>query len=277
MMYVDEHIKWLANWSQYGDWNASVKRLSTRDPIWQAQVESEANVHTYTGPLVIQDVWFSCHGEMGERQLKVDIMGLTTKPAVRGDYKRALNVNDAQIKTSNPHSCTDVFYATVPGILSEKQRGKAYPFNKDCAPIAGISVKDNPQLYAKYGSLARDGVSCETCHRMGPKTGKGKWDGTSYKVFYGVKHTYHVDERQTANPVPLEYEFTATFDSDMSNIIAPDAVEKLDTVPMTTGSCLADSKDRKSWGARVIPTQVKWFLVSSSAHLLMPLNPNSNR
>ena len=76
MMYVDEHEEWFANWSQYGDWSATIMRLATRDPIWQAQIETETNVHAYADPHVIQDVCFSCHGEMGERQLKVDIANL---------------------------------------------------------------------------------------------------------------------------------------------------------------------------------------------------------
>jgi len=94
----DEHSQWLANWSQYGDWSASIMRLATRDPIWQAQIETETNQHPYADPAVIQDVCFSCHGEMGERQLKTDF----------GEEQKF---------------CTDMFYATVPGYLSELTPG----------------------------------------------------------------------------------------------------------------------------------------------------------
>ena len=215
MMYVDEHEEWMANWSQYGDWSTSIMRLATRDPIWQAQIETETNTHKYADPAVIQDICFSCHGEMGERQLKFD----------HGEDQTF---------------CTDMFYATLPGILPEENRGKPYPYTGDCdAPILGKSVKDHPEYYAKYGSLARDGVSCETCHRIGPKDGNGNWNGTDFDVFYGAKNTYNVSERQTSNPIPLQHEFTATFQYDMNNIMAPDPLETLDVITMATDDNLA--------------------------------------
>lgn len=202
-----QHEVWLANWSQYGDWSSNIMRLATRDPIWQAQIETETNQHPFADPAVIQDVCFSCHGEMGERQLKFD-------------------------HGMDQHYCTDLFYATIPGYISSKAKGKPYPFTGDCEPITGKPIAENQELYAKYGSLARDGVSCETCHRIGPENDDGQWDGTDYQVFYGPNDTYKVAERQTANPVPLEYEFTATFDYDMHHIMTPDPVNKLDPVPM---------------------------------------------
>lgn len=233
MMYVDEHKEWLANWSQYGDWSASIMRLATRDPIWQAQIETETNVHSFADPLVIQNVCFSCHGEMGERQLQTDIDDIKKYSQVSARYTLDTGLGrDWLIANSNSHFCTDIFYSTLPGILSQSEQGKPYPFSEDCAPIGGLSVKDHPELYSKYGSLARDGVSCETCHRIGPENGAGDWDGTSFDVFYGPKHKYNVGLRQTENPVPLQYEFTATFDYDMDNIMAPDPVDQLDTVPM---------------------------------------------
>lgn len=202
------HATWLANWSQYGDWNANIMRLATRDPIWQAQIETETNKHPYADPAVIQDVCFSCHGEMGERQLKFD-------------------------HGPDQTFCTDVFYATIPNILSEKnQQGKPYPFTGDCEPIEGKPIKDHQNIYAKYGSLARDGVSCETCHRIGPEQGAGSFDGEDFAVFYGPYDKYNVKNRQTHNPVPLEHEFTATFEYDMDHIMTPDPVASLDQQPM---------------------------------------------
>lgn len=205
---TQNHQTWLANWSQYGDWSSNIMRLATRDPIWQAQIETETNVHPFADPAVIQDVCFSCHGEMGERQLKLDL--------------------DTEQKF-----CTDVFYATIPGVLSDKEQGKPYPFMGDCEPIAGKPISEHQALYAKYGSLARDGVSCEACHRIGPDKGEpGQWNGTDFEVFYGATDTYNVAERQTENPVPLPYEFTATFQYDMDNILTPDPLAKLDAQPM---------------------------------------------
>jgi len=141
----------------------------------------------------------------------------------------------------NQTFCTDIFYATIPGVLSDKtNRGRPYPFTGDCEPIDGKPIEAHQALYAKYGSLARDGVSCETCHRIGPEEGEykgkwkgsGNWDGKHFEVFYGAKDKYNVANRQTDNPVPLEYEFTATFQYDMNSIMTPDPVNRLDPVPM---------------------------------------------
>ncbi|MEX2497377.1 MAG: hypothetical protein WD397_00705 [Wenzhouxiangellaceae bacterium] len=211
--FTEQHETWLANWSQYGDWNANIMRLATRDPIWQAQIETETNKHPYADPAVIQDVCFSCHGEMGERQLKFD-------------------------HGAEQVFCTDIFYATIPGLEGDFARGKPYVPTGDCEPIPDKPIADHPNLYAKYGALARDGVSCETCHRIGPENGRGRWDGTDFSIFYGMKNPGpdapipNVSRRQTANPNPLEYEFTATFDYDMQTIMAPDTTESLDTEVM---------------------------------------------
>jgi hypothetical protein len=236
-----EHKTWLVNWSQYGDWSANIMRLATRDPIWQAQIESETNQHPYADPAVIQDVCFSCHGEMGERQLKVD-------------------------HGKDQTFCTDIFYATVPGVLSKKQQGKPYPFTGDCEPIKGKSIQAHPDLYAKYGSLARDGVSCETCHRIGPEKGAGQWNGKDYEVFYGPLDTYNVKNRQTDNPVPLEHEFTATFEYDMKNIMTPDPVSILDPAPMLKDDNLniAQAYDKKNG-----VSYLKQSVICGACHVLI--------
>ncbi len=236
-----QHEVWLANWSQYGDWSSNIMRLATRDPIWQAQIETETNQHPYADPAVIQDVCFSCHGEMGERQLKFD-------------------------HGMNQVFCTDIFYATIPGYLSDKQTGKPYPFTGDCEPIAGKPIAAHQELYAKYGSLARDGVSCETCHRIGPENEAGQWNGTDYQVFYGPNDTYNVAQRQTDNPVPLEYEFTATFSYDMDNILTPDPLATLDAAPMKTDDNLniAQAYDQKNG-----VSYLKQAVICGTCHVLI--------
>jgi Cytochrome P460 len=100
----------LSNISPFGEWGASLMGLAARDPVFQAQRESE----TLTYPSVkdeIDNACYTCHGVMGKRQLAID------KPGSLFTHKEFL-------ASSGPD--------------------------------------------AKYGALARDGVSCLACHRMTP-------------------------------------------------------------------------------------------------------------
>jgi hypothetical protein len=100
----------LSNISPFGEWGASLMGLAGRDPVFQAQRESE----TLTYPSVkdeIDNTCYTCHGVMGKRQLAIDRPG-------------ALFTHKEFLAASGPD--------------------------------------------AKYGALARDGVSCLACHRMTP-------------------------------------------------------------------------------------------------------------
>ncbi len=100
----------LSNISPFGEWGASLMGLAGRDPVFQAQRESE----TLTYPSVkdeIDNTCYTCHGVMGKRQLEIDRPG-------------ALFTHKEFLASSGPD--------------------------------------------AKYGALARDGVSCLACHRMTP-------------------------------------------------------------------------------------------------------------
>lgn len=100
----------LKNISPFGEWGASMMGLSGRDPVFQAQRESE----TLTYPSVaaeIDNACYTCHGVMGKRQLT-------------GDKPNALFTHADFLSTTGPN--------------------------------------------ATYGALARDGISCLSCHRMLP-------------------------------------------------------------------------------------------------------------
>lgn len=100
----------LSNISPFGEWGASMMGLAGRDPVFQAQRESE----TLTYPSVkdeIDNTCYTCHGVMGKRQLEID------RPGSLFTHKNFL-------ASSGPD--------------------------------------------AIYGGLARDGISCLTCHRMTP-------------------------------------------------------------------------------------------------------------
>ena len=101
----------LSNFSPFGEWGASMMGLAARDPVFQAQRESE----TLTYPSVkneIDNACYTCHGVMGKRQLSTD----------------------------------------KPGTLFTHQN---------------FLASSGPD--AKYGGLARDGISCLACHRMTPE------------------------------------------------------------------------------------------------------------
>ncbi len=100
------------NVSPFGEWRWSMMGLAGRDPIFYAQLESEKSIHNQNGlPDTIQDLCFSCHGVMGQRQFHIDHgTGLFKEEMV---YQQNLN---------------------KPGHI--------------------------------YGSLARDGISCMSCHQI---------------------------------------------------------------------------------------------------------------
>lgn len=76
----------LKNISPFGEWGASLMGLAGRDPVFQAQRESE----TLTYPSVkdeIDNTCYTCHGVMGKRQLDID------KPGTLFTHKHFLATN----------------------------------------------------------------------------------------------------------------------------------------------------------------------------------------
>ena len=108
----------LFNHSPYGTWKSSPMGMAGRDPIFLAQLASEAGTFHPQWAGGVQDTCFGCHGIMGERQFAID-----------------------------RHASTNV----CPEFLRPQLDAVPYPHND---PLA------------KYGALARDGISCTTCHRM---------------------------------------------------------------------------------------------------------------
>lgn len=130
------------NVSEYGEWRWSPMGLAGRDPIFYSQLESEMayiNRDSSLGGLLVgsakanqhavTNLCTSCHGSMGERQLKID---------ARTDSSLDSNFN--------------VDYVYLKDLLSSE------------------SAQNPPahQKYAKYGMLAREGISCLTCHHIEP-------------------------------------------------------------------------------------------------------------
>ncbi|HEV3470028.1 MAG TPA: cytochrome P460 family protein [Pyrinomonadaceae bacterium] len=124
------------NLSPYTEWRASMMGLAGRDPVFHAQVESE-RAQFANSPLGNKDAFldskcFHCHGIMGQRQLVID-----SSPG----------------KTPPPDQLTPAFNHEWVYALPEPPR---YEY-------AGP---------ARYGALARDGISCAVCHQMSDRNPK---------------------------------------------------------------------------------------------------------
>jgi hypothetical protein len=61
----------LTNFSPFGEWGASMMGLASRDPVFQAQRESETLLYPSVAK-EIDNTCYTCHGVMGKRQLTTD-------------------------------------------------------------------------------------------------------------------------------------------------------------------------------------------------------------
>lgn len=123
----------LINLSPYGEWSASPMGLAGRDPIFFSQLQSETN-NLPELTTCIENTCLHCHGVMGQRQLAIDTPDADTE------------------------GCEELFAVAPP---PQVPFGK--PFSLDM-----VSQWPNSELneFQKYGSLARDGISCTVCHRI---------------------------------------------------------------------------------------------------------------
>lgn len=121
----------LANVSPFGGWRFSPMGLAGRDPIFFAQLASEVEAFHPQQSSFIQDACLGCHGMMGQRQFGIDTPPPSGSP------------------------------------------GGGAAASSECAPFSRAHVDavpfplNNPDAgFARYGALAREGVSCLACHRI---------------------------------------------------------------------------------------------------------------
>ncbi len=135
----------LENLSPYASWRFSPMGLAGRDPIFYGQVASEEVFHKDYKDL-IWNTCFGCHGIMGQRQFQLDQV-LAAAEAYPAPTRDALEqMCGDQSFVFNPNFTTAVPYSAV---QTDPSLGPHY----------------DPD-HAKYGALARDGISCVACHRM---------------------------------------------------------------------------------------------------------------
>jgi hypothetical protein len=134
----------LINIAPYGEWRASPMGLAGRDPIFFSQLETEQAVHPALAKLA-PDLCLHCHGVMGQRQFCLD--------QFPGDPARANAVcNNTDLLGLDENS-----QPIVKRALFSREQVKAIPYR---------ATTDQEKRDAKYGALARDGVSCTTCHHI---------------------------------------------------------------------------------------------------------------
>lgn len=121
------------NVSPYGEWRASPMGLAGRDPIFFSQLQSETN-NLPAMKDCIENTCLHCHGVMGQRQQAID-------------------------NPQSENNCSEIFAIKPPqGVPLGK------PFAKNTVTQWQNNVPGNHD--AKYGALARDGISCLVCHQM---------------------------------------------------------------------------------------------------------------
>jgi hypothetical protein len=130
MLIKDPDTGSAVNVSPYAEWRASPMGLAGRDPVFFAQLQSETN-HLPMYAECIETTCLHCHGVMGQRQLGIDTAN-----------------DDAR--------CKNLFAIEPPAGIAFGE-----PFRLD---MVGQFQADQP--YAKYGNLARDGISCAVCHHV---------------------------------------------------------------------------------------------------------------
>ena len=157
----------LKNISPFGEWGASLMGLAARDPVFQAQRESE----TLTYPSVkdeIDNTCYTCHGVMGKRQLDIDRPG-------------ALFTHKHFLATSGPDaiygglardgiSCLACHRMTPDGLGTQASFTGNFkvtdpktvfgPF-KD---VVTFPMQNSVDMTPKHGDAINDPAMCGSCH-----------------------------------------------------------------------------------------------------------------
>lgn len=116
----------LLNLSPYATWRSSPMGLAGRDPIFFAQLASEVQTFHSKQPDLVQNTCFGCHGIMGQRQFQID--------------------QNLANEATGADACGNFQRSMV-----------------DAIPYGGAH---GDTAHASYGALARDGISCMSCHQM---------------------------------------------------------------------------------------------------------------
>ena len=177
------------NISQYGEWSVSIMALASRDPAFLSQVETERVIHAKVEPTSVDNFCYRCHGPMGQRQFHIDHGGDPTQ------------VPPGTILKPEPNFSHLMTYATPGGCMYH-----GFPCDKPGAQ----------SIFAKYGALARDGISCTMCHHIGPQAGPPPSD--PWEPFYGF-HNEAIAGLES--PLGIPYPFAGSVLYNLGALAAP--------------------------------------------------------
>lgn len=186
------------NASQYGEWAVSIMGLAGRDPVFHSQAETERVLHPGVDPTVIDNVCYRCHGSMGQRQFHID---------EGGDPTQVPSSQQSDPRYEREKDFTHYMIYSTP----DSKPGPAPPYY----------YEGSQPPFAKFGALAREGISCLTCHFAGPQDGS-QWQDSNpqWQVFYGYPLSTQVQDgdetlqygfSQRETPIGFDYPFTSTF------------------------------------------------------------------
>ena len=157
----------LSNISPFGEWGASLMGLAGRDPVFQAQRESE----TLTYPSVaaeIDNACYTCHGVMGKRQLEID------RPGALFTHKNFLTSTGPDATygglARDGISCLACHRMTPDGLGTQasftgnfKVTGPQTVFGP-YRDIATYPMQNAVGMTPKHGDAVGDPAMCGSCH-----------------------------------------------------------------------------------------------------------------
>lgn len=206
VMLVTKDGKVTADLSPYGEWRWSPMGLAGRDPIFYTQLDSEiAFLNTLGDPkktAQVVDLCFSCHGAMGQRQLKLETGGkqLFQREWVYETDKKNPHFESGALARDGV-SCAvchhikrddsplpDFLRTTLTGeFLYTKAEELGGPFEDPAKPpmVNGLGITPVHDTYMK------DARICGTCHAINLPVLDAKSDA-------------HVDERSGKGPDPYD-------------------------------------------------------------------------
>ncbi|MFL6247820.1 MAG: hypothetical protein ACJ74H_17480 [Thermoanaerobaculia bacterium] len=206
MLVTDAKGKVTADVSPYGEWRWSPMGLAGRDPVFFTQLDSEiAYLNTLGDPkktAQVVDLCFSCHGAMGQRQLKLETGGkkLFEPQWIYETDKHSEHFESGALARDGV-SCTvchhikrddsplpEFLKTTITGsFLYTKPDELGGPFEKPSLP----PMKNGLGITPVHDTYMKDSRVCGTCHAINLPVLDAKSDA-------------HVDERSGHGADPYD-------------------------------------------------------------------------